>query len=77
MAEFDVKEQDLNEVTGGFRNPYPYDPEYEYYQVKPDDALSFIACRYGTTVETLLKLNPIIKNPDLIRVGWILKVPRR
>lgn len=39
------------------------------YTVKYGDTLSKIASRNGTTVSALLKLNPDIKNKDLIYVG--------
>ncbi len=44
------------------------------YQVKAGDTLSGIASRNGTTVTQLLKLNPEIKNPSLIRVGQVIKL---
>jgi LysM repeat protein len=45
------------------------------YTVKSGDTLTAIARKYGTTVEALLKANPQIKNPDLIRVGEVIKIP--
>ncbi len=45
------------------------------YTVKAGDTLSGIAQKYGTTVAALLKANPQIKNPDLIRVGEVIKIP--
>ncbi|MEG1894168.1 MAG: peptidoglycan-binding protein [Clostridia bacterium] len=44
------------------------------YTVKQGDTLSSIAKNFKTTVEELLKLNPR-RNPDLIYVGEILKIP--
>lgn len=44
-----------------------------YYTVKPDDTLSDIASKYGTTYQTLTKLNGI-KNPNKIYVGQKLKI---
>ncbi len=46
----------------------------KYYIVKPGDSLSRIAKSFATTVDALLKLNPFITNPSLIRVGWKLRV---
>lgn len=43
------------------------------YVVKSGDTLSEIAVRAGTTVQKLVELNNI-KNPDLIRVGQVLKL---
>lgn len=45
------------------------------YTVKAGDTLTAIARKFGTTVEALLKANPQIKNPDLIRVGEVIKIP--
>lgn len=39
------------------------------YTVKPGDTLSQIALNYGTTVSSIVALNPIIKNPNLIYPG--------
>jgi hypothetical protein len=44
------------------------------YKVVKDDTLSKIAKQYGTTVDTLVKLNGI-KNKNLIYVGQIIKLP--
>lgn len=44
------------------------------YIVKAGDTLSKIATKYGTTVNKLVSLNSI-KNPSLIRVGQIIKLP--
>lgn len=45
------------------------------YYVKKGDTLRKIAEAFGTTVDNLLKLNPAIKNPNIIYVGQALKVP--
>lgn len=45
------------------------------YTVKSGDTLSEIALKYKTTVDRLLKLNPSIKNKNLIYVGQVIKVP--
>jgi len=44
------------------------------YVVQRGDNLSNIAVRFGTTVETLRRMNGIV-NPSLIYVGQVLKVP--
>lgn len=46
------------------------------YVVKSGDTLSEIAFRYGTTTEALASYNNI-KNPDLIYVGQVIKIPRQ
>lgn len=42
-------------------------PAAAYHTVRPGDTLTAIAGRYQTTVPALVKLNPVITNPDLIR----------
>ncbi len=59
-------------------NPSP-EPEPETggtitYTVQRGDTLSEIAERYGTTVSSIVSLNPIIKNPNLIYPGWQLTI---
>jgi len=45
-----------------------------YYTAKANDNLTMIARMYGTTVLAILKLNPDIKNPNLIRTGQKIRV---
>lgn len=49
-------------------------PGTRYYVVEPGDTLFSIARRHGTTVRVLQDLNGI-ENPDLIRVGQVIRVP--
>ena len=44
------------------------------YTVKSGDTLSRIAAAHGTTVAKLVEINGI-KNPNLIRVGQVLRLP--
>ena len=44
------------------------------YTVKKGDTLSEIAARFGTTVKVLQELNDI-KDPRLLQVGQVLKLP--
>ena len=46
----------------------------EYYVVKKGDTLDGIASKYKTTRAQLLKLNPNITNPHLIRIGMKVRV---
>lgn len=46
------------------------------YYVKSGDTLSKIAAKYGTTVDALAKENAI-KNPSLISVGQVIKIPQK
>ena len=53
----------------------PAPSKYASYTVLPGDTLSKIAKAFKTTVEDIVKANPIIKDPNLIHVGTVLKVP--
>lgn len=44
-------------------------PTDKYYFVKNGDTLGGIAKKYGLTLTELLRLNPQIKNPNIIHVG--------
>ncbi len=44
------------------------------YMVQRGDTLRIIANKFGTTVDALLRLNPKIKNPNLIYVGQVINV---
>jgi peptidoglycan hydrolase-like protein with peptidoglycan-binding domain len=45
------------------------------YVIKPGDTLFLIATRFNTTIEELLRLNPLITDPDVLRVGQIIRIP--
>jgi murein DD-endopeptidase MepM/ murein hydrolase activator NlpD len=45
------------------------------YKVKAGDTLSKIAKRNGVSLAQLLKANPQIKNPNMIRVGQLINLP--
>jgi len=45
------------------------------YTVRSGDTLSAIAQRHQTTLSSLMRLNPDIKNPDRIFPGQLLKLP--
>lgn len=46
----------------------------KYYIVKKGDTLSKIALKYNTTVDNLLKLNPTIKNKNLIYINQRIRI---
>ena len=47
------------------------------HKVKKGETLSGIAAKYGVTVEAIKNANPIIINPNVIRVGWVLVIPTK
>lgn len=49
-------------------------PVTKIHTVKAGETLSGIAVKYNTTVDNLLKLNPDIKNKNLIRIGQKIRV---
>ena len=53
--------------------PQPVPQTGDTYTVQPGDTLSEIAVRFGTSVSTLAALNNIA-NPNLIKVGQVLKL---
>lgn len=54
--------------------PTPEMPKTNEYVVKKGDTLSKIARDFNTTVEEILKINPQIKNPNLINVGQVINI---
>lgn len=65
----ELSENEVSGVSGGA------DGEYLYYAVTWGDTLPWIARRFFTTVETLIKLNNI-KDPEKLQLGQILIIPR-
>ncbi len=62
-------------VGAGANGPYWWDGGCCYYRVVAGDTLSEIAWRFGTSVGAIMQLNPgVITNPDLIKVGWVLRI---
>lgn len=61
-----VNAGDISDKTGG--------GSAKTYTVVKGDTLSKIAKKYGTTVDTLVKLNGI-KNKNLINIGQVIKLP--
>ncbi|MCL6559328.1 MAG: LysM peptidoglycan-binding domain-containing protein [Firmicutes bacterium] len=50
-------------------------PRNALYIVQPGETLSAIALRFNLPVGELLKLNPLITNPNLIFPGQIINLP--
>ena len=56
--------------------PIPKDPVPTVsYVVVAGDTLSGIAAKFGVSIEDIMTLNPIIKNPNVISKGWKLTIP--
>ena len=53
----------------------PPPPGGQVYYAQRGDTLRKIAARYGTTVDAILKVNPNIKNPNIIYVGQAITIP--
>jgi len=57
-------------------NPPPPPPHTgQSYYVQNGDTLRFIAAKFGTTVDAVLKVNPNISNPNVIYVGQAISIP--
>ena len=79
MANDEVKvlnDQEAESVSGGGANgPSWVDGGATYYRVVRGDTLSEIAVRFGTSIWNIQALNrDVIKNVDLIREGWVIRV---
>ncbi len=73
--DFDMIARKLGGTSGGTADkPTKPTTQAGTYTVKSGDTLSRIAAKYGTTVAKLVEINGI-KNPNLIRVGQILRLP--
>jgi GH25 family lysozyme M1 (1,4-beta-N-acetylmuramidase) len=59
--------------------PPPLESETSFIRhlVKSGDTLFGIALRYGTSVDAIVAVNPQITNPNLIRDGDTLNIPRQ
>ena len=68
MENKNMMDLELENVTGG---AFYGD---NYYIVKKGDTLSGIAAKHHTTLQNLQKLNPQIKNPNLIYAGKTIRI---
>jgi LysM repeat protein len=62
-------------VAPGQTPPPPPPPVGQTYWVQKGDTLRIIAAKFGTTVDSILKVNPNITNPNLIYVGQAINIP--
>ena len=45
------------------------------YVIQPGDTLTSIGARFGVTVEAIVRVNPILVNPNAIYPGQIIRIP--
>lgn len=64
----------ISELLNISANPPANNNTTQTYTVKAGDTLYAIALRYGTTISQLVSLNHIT-NPNLIRIGQVLRLP--
>lgn len=50
-------------------------PGITRYIVRPGESLFIIAARFRTTVESILRVNPNITNPNVIFAGQVINIP--
>lgn len=68
MENKNLNEIELENVTGGAVN------SDNYHLVQKGDTLGAIAVKYHTTVDNLMRLNPRIKNANLIYAGEVIRI---
>jgi LysM domain. len=70
-----LNDQEVENVSGGGANGYFYpDGDGIYYRIASKDTLSEIAMRAQVPMAQILRLNPQIKNPDLISAGAVIRI---
>ena len=75
-------EMNLNEMEnvaggkGGSPKELPRKDGFIAYQIAGSDNLTKIAKRYGTTVKAIKAANPTIDNPNFIRAGFWIYIPK-
>ena len=77
-----INELNLNEMEnvtggkGGSPTELPKKEGYIVYQIAGNDNLTKIAKNYGTTVKAIVAANPTIDNPNFIRAGFWIYIPK-
>ncbi len=70
-----LNEQEVENVTGGGASGVFWDNGGAiYYRIAARDTLSEIALRAEVPLSQILRLNPSIKNPDVISVGQVIRI---
>lgn len=65
--------EELETVSGGASTSY----RYYLHKVVRGDTLGKLANKYGSTIDLIFNANDIIKDKNLIKVGWKLIIPVR
>lgn len=72
MEQNEIVLEELEQVSGGAAT------KYVVYVVKKGDTLGKLAKKYGTTVNAIYEANKdLIKDKNLIKVGWKLLIPTK
>ncbi len=70
----DLELEELEAAAGGAK-PYGYGkPVTVKHIVVRGENLSRLANKYNTSIKSIMKLNPIIKDKNLIVTGWELTI---
>ena len=70
-----LSEEEAKVVAAGGASGYFWrEGDAIYYRIVSGDTLSEIAWRAQVPLSQILQLNPTIKNPDVIRVGQVIRV---
>ena len=77
MMDAAINEEALDAVSGG-ANTIDIDGVKvlcKRIRVQKGDTLLKYCKAYNTNIKAIMKVNPIIKNPNLINIGWIVRIP--
>jgi peptidoglycan endopeptidase LytE len=69
-----MSQAQLTAALAHLGTPQPVPSSVVFHTVVGGDTLTAIAAKYRTTVPAILKLNPSIKDPDVIFVGQRIQV---
>ena len=64
-----LSDNELDAVSGGTEQ------RFVEHKVVRGDTLTRLASRYFTSIEAIMRYNPIITNRNLIKIGWVLLIP--
>ncbi|PMD48084.1 hypothetical protein L207DRAFT_594251 [Hyaloscypha variabilis F] len=66
---------DHTSLPVGYEIKLPAQLGHEIYIVKDGDTLDAIAEKFHTTSDNIQELNPLIRDKNYIKPGWILRIP--